>query len=110
MAEDLLLRPIVNDADIVDVRADEFDEVFVSRVWQISVASLLVRERHEEAVRETLRLAFRANVRAPLKIADRVDLAGQAAEAGFNLLDLFLGRPFFEFEEHDMPHSSQWQP
>ena len=62
----------------------------------------LVPEGHEEAVAESLRLAFDTGVRAPLEIEDCADLAGQRAECLLDAADL-LGRGLlFPFEQDDM--------
>ena len=85
------------------MRANDLHEVLVSGVRQINVATFFVGEGHEEAMREALRLSFGADVGAPLKIADRVDLARQCSESRLDFFDLILRRPLFEFEEHNVP-------
>lgn len=74
----------------------------VSRVGQIGVAVGFTLESDKEAVGKAVGLAFDADISAPFKGVDGVDLAREGTEGGLNLLYLFRRRVIFEFEEDDV--------
>jgi len=77
-------------------------ELAVGGVGQIGVPVGFAAEGDKEAVGKAIRLAFDADIGAPFKGVDGVDLARQGAKSGFDLLGLFRRCAVLEFKEDDV--------
>ena len=98
------LLPVVDDQGLFQVGSQERAEGGVRRVGQVGVAVGCAGEGDEEAVAEAVGLAFDADIGAPLKVVDDVDLPRQRAEGVLDFGDLGGGCAVFELEEDDMTH------
>jgi hypothetical protein len=74
----------------------------MGRVGKIGIPVHFIFEGDKEAMSVAIRFAFDADIGAPFKGVDGVDLARQGAEGGFDLAGLFRGGVVFEFEENNM--------
>ena len=77
-------------------------ELLVCRMRQVGIATLVVGKRHEETVRKPLGSFLGAQVGAPFKVLDHVDLSLQGPKRVDHFLDLRFRCAVFEFEQHDV--------
>jgi len=81
----------------------EANKLLMRRVRQVGVAVGFGGKRYEEAVSETLGLAFGRDVGAPLEVFDLRDLLRQPTEGFHDLRNIGVGRTLLKREEHNMP-------
>lgn len=84
------------------MRAQDSAKGAMGRMGEIGVPVSFIFEGDKEAMGVAIRLALDADIGAPFKGVDGVDLAGQGAEGGFDLAGLFGGGVLFEFEEDNV--------
>ena len=102
----MLFADEVEDEDVVEDGFEDFHEGLVVRVGKVNVETGAVLEGHDKTMRETFGAVFGANIGAPLKVDDGVDLSFERGEFLFDIFDL-LGFGFlFEFEAHDVTKES----
>ncbi len=98
----LCLRPVIKDQHFRQVWSQHGPKSFVRRMWEIGIAIGCALEGDKEAVRVAIGYALNADIGAPFKAVDRIDLAGEGAEGVFDCFDLSGGRLFFELKEDDV--------
>ena len=95
-------RHVVEDQHLVDEPLEPGTELLVLRMRQVGFEIRLRLEGDEKTMGESIRLALRADVGAPLQFLDLVDALLERDEGLFHLLHLSGGRVRFEFEKHDV--------
>jgi hypothetical protein len=97
-----LLGDVVEHADFIEDQLQLTDELGMSGVWQIDIKTCFVSKGYEEAMGEAIVEVLRADVGAPFKTFDGVDLLGELDEGFLKALHLLSGGAVFELEEYDV--------